>query len=248
MGILSFTFIGVYLSLNFLKISTLADSISKNELGLSLFSRPKGVHRSLLAPTWGDICDTAGTAAPIQFVTLDLYIRVPASELKANRWPKAKIAVIVVSVVFGMLLVAYCIHRNRTKFKEKARKNGIISQNNGKNEDIELPIFSLSTIVTATDNFSWNMKLGEGGFGPVYKGNLVDGREIAVKRLSRSSGQGTIEFKNEVLLIAKLQQPEIFLDSYLFDQTRGRLLDWPRRFQLSVGSPGVFFIYIKIPD
>lgn len=44
-------------------------------------------------------------------------------------------------------------------------KNGTANQN----EDMELPIFSLSTIVTATDNFSFNKKLGEGGFGPVYK-------------------------------------------------------------------------------
>ncbi|KAE8703213.1 Detected protein of confused Function [Hibiscus syriacus] len=46
---------------------------------------------------------------------------------------------------------------------------------------------------------------GEGGFGPVYKGTLANGQEIAVKRLSKSSGQGLNEFKNEVNLIAKLQ-------------------------------------------
>ncbi|MFS7989632.1 putative protein kinase RLK-Pelle-DLSV family [Helianthus anomalus] len=47
--------------------------------------------------------------------------------------------------------------------------------------------------------------LGEGGFGSVYKGKLLNGKEIAVKRLSQSSGQGMQEFKNEVTLIAKLQ-------------------------------------------
>ncbi|KAL8501396.1 hypothetical protein ACS0TY_020799 [Phlomoides rotata] len=57
----------------------------------------------------------------------------------------------------------------------------------------------------ATDNFSINNKLEEGGFGPVYKGVLEDGHEIAVKRLSRTSNQGVDEFKNEVVCIAKLQ-------------------------------------------
>ncbi|KAI3897739.1 hypothetical protein MKW92_043866 [Papaver armeniacum] len=47
--------------------------------------------------------------------------------------------------------------------------------------------------------------LGEGGFGPVYRGKLRNEQEIAVKRLSKSSGQGIQEFKNEVLLISKLQ-------------------------------------------
>ncbi|KAK4363870.1 hypothetical protein RND71_015228 [Anisodus tanguticus] len=62
-----------------------------------------------------------------------------------------------------------------------------------------------ATVAHATDNFSVNNKLGEGGFGPVYKGTLIDGQEIAVKRLSKCSGQGLNEFKNEVKLIAKLQ-------------------------------------------
>ncbi|KAJ0983545.1 hypothetical protein J5N97_011800 [Dioscorea zingiberensis] len=71
--------------------------------------------------------------------------------------------------------------------------------------DIELPLLDLNTIQSATDNFSSANKLGEGGFGPVYKGNLGDGQEIAVKRLANTSVQGLVEFKNEVTLIAKLQ-------------------------------------------
>ncbi|PNX84090.1 cysteine-rich receptor-like protein kinase [Trifolium pratense] len=64
----------------------------------------------------------------------------------------------------------------------------------------------MAVIRTATDNFSQENKIGEGGFGEVYKGILSDGRHIAVKRLSSSSKQGIDEFKNEILLIAKLQQ------------------------------------------
>ncbi|GJX81546.1 G-type lectin S-receptor-like serine/threonine-protein kinase CES101 [Tanacetum coccineum] len=65
--------------------------------------------------------------------------------------------------------------------------------------------FTLHNILSATNNFSSSNKLGEGGFGEVYKGKLVDGQEVAVKRLSRSSAQGVKEFRNETELIAKLQ-------------------------------------------
>uniref|UniRef100_A0A0E0KVP5 non-specific serine/threonine protein kinase n=1 Tax=Oryza punctata TaxID=4537 RepID=A0A0E0KVP5_ORYPU len=57
------------------------------------------------------------------------------------------------------------------------------------------PLVEFITVYSATNNFS--NKLGGGGFGPVYKGVLPDGQEIAVKRLSNSSGQGLEEFKNE---------------------------------------------------
>ncbi|KAL9317372.1 hypothetical protein ACSQ67_013889 [Phaseolus vulgaris] len=65
--------------------------------------------------------------------------------------------------------------------------------------------FDLATIKLATDNFSNESEIGKGGFGEVYKGILADGRYIAVKRLSIGSKQGSVEFKNEILLIAKLQ-------------------------------------------
>lgn len=99
--------------------------------------------------------------------------------------------------------------------------------------------FDFAAIKDATRNFTVDNKLGEGGFGEVYKvqylhnlmikisnkmelklkisahmtfmllqliqGKLLNGQEVAVKRLSRSSGQGTNEFMNEVMLVAKLQ-------------------------------------------
>ncbi|XP_056159762.1 cysteine-rich receptor-like protein kinase 25 [Syzygium oleosum] len=65
--------------------------------------------------------------------------------------------------------------------------------------------FDVGGIKAATAYFSDHNKLGEGGFGPVYRGTLPCGRKIAAKRLSQSSKQGVQEFKNEVELVAKLQ-------------------------------------------
>ncbi|KAB2601096.1 G-type lectin S-receptor-like serine/threonine-protein kinase [Pyrus ussuriensis x Pyrus communis] len=77
------------------------------------------------------------------------------------------------------------------------------------NINSELPFFDRTTIVAATGNFSVANKLGKGGFGSVYKGVLHNGKEVAVKRLSKHSGQGIEEFKNEVVIIAKLQHKNL---------------------------------------
>ncbi|KAK6917411.1 Serine-threonine/tyrosine-protein kinase, catalytic domain, partial [Dillenia turbinata] len=75
--------------------------------------------------------------------------------------------------------------------------------------DQDLHFYDLSTIVAATNDFSFTHKLGQGGFGSVYKGKLSNGLEIAVKRLSKESGQGIEQFKNEVFLIAQLQHKNL---------------------------------------
>ncbi|CAL8996813.1 unnamed protein product [Prunus brigantina] len=84
----------------------------------------------------------------------------------------------------------------------------------GRQKDQDLPFFSFSTIKNATNYFAEANKLGEGGYGPVYKashqlilfGKLpLEDQEVAVKRLSKISRQGLNEFKNEVSVICKLQ-------------------------------------------
>ncbi|XP_060675130.1 G-type lectin S-receptor-like serine/threonine-protein kinase At4g27290 isoform X2 [Ziziphus jujuba] len=142
------------------------------------------------------------------------------------------------------------------------------NQNNeSQTQNLEVLFFNLDKIVKATNNFSSSNKLGEGGFGPVYKGTLEDGQEIAVKRLSRSSLQGVNEFKNEVILIAKLQHrnlvkllgccvqgeekmlvyeymPNNSLDSFIFDTTKSMLLDWSKRFNIICGvARGILYLH-----
>ncbi|KAK9092222.1 hypothetical protein Syun_027133 [Stephania yunnanensis] len=142
-----------------------------------------------------------------------------------------------------------------------------LETNEETNARFELPIFDLNSLMVATDNFSIANKLGAGGFGSVYKGKLSHGREIAVKRLSKNSGQGMIEFKNEIELIAKLQHrnlvqiigccieedekmivyeymPNKSLDFLLFDQTRSISLDWRMRCDIILGiARGVLYLH-----
>lgn len=101
-------------------------------------------------------------------------------------------------------------------------------------QSIDSLIIDVSTLRAATENFAEANKLGEGGFGSVYKvqpiyifffcstfcssgtqicpfvqGILPDDQEIAVKRLSQTSRQGMEELKNELVLVAKLQHKNL---------------------------------------
>ncbi|GAY53020.1 hypothetical protein CUMW_146260, partial [Citrus unshiu] len=122
----------------------------------------------------------------------DLYIRMSASEIGAKGKPTTKIVVIVVptaALLAAVLIAGYLIHKRRRNIVV----NIIQYFRENRNMDLELPLFELATIANATDNFSINNKLGEGGFGLVYK------------RLSKISEQGLKELKNEVILFSKLQ-------------------------------------------
>ncbi|CAL0333898.1 unnamed protein product [Lupinus luteus] len=132
---------------------------------------------------------------------------------------------------------------------------------------IDIPHFHLESILDATNNFANVNKLGQGGFGPVYKGKFPGGQEMAVKRLSSFSGQGLEEFKNEVVLIAKLQHrnlvkllgyclegdekmliyeymPNRSLDAFIFDRKQCGLLDWDMRLKIILGiARGLLYLH-----
>eukprot|EP00253_Pinus_taeda_P006038 PITA_06038 len=128
-------------------------------------------------------------------------------------------------------------------------------------------IFTLETLLASTKNFDNQNKLGEGGFGPVYKGNTPDGKEIAVKKLSFKSMQGRKEFLNEVKLGAEIQHrnlvsllgccvegserllvyeylPNKSLDQILFDPNKRNQLDWGKRYNMIMGvARGLLYLH-----
>ncbi|CAO2815292.1 unnamed protein product [Amaranthus hypochondriacus] len=73
----------------------------------------------------------------------------------------------------------------------------------------QIGIFTYNQIKAACNNFNADSKLGEGGFGSVYKGTLSDGTLIAVKQLSSKSSQGNREFVNEIGMISSLCHPNL---------------------------------------
>ncbi|KZV47497.1 putative LRR receptor-like serine/threonine-protein kinase [Dorcoceras hygrometricum] len=91
----------------------------------------------------------------------------------------------------------------------KSRRNKISREKELRGLDLRAGFFTFKQIKAATDNFNSENKIGEGGFGSVYKGTLLDGTVIAVKQLSSKSKQGNREFVNEVGIISGLQHPNL---------------------------------------
>ncbi|KAL0732650.1 hypothetical protein Bca4012_008859 [Brassica carinata] len=149
---------------------------------------------------------------------IDLYIRLAHSELKTH---SKRVLMITASTLGVAFVAAVCILIACREFKKRPepqkdrsaeillqRMEALTSGNEPTSNQAnlkELPLFQFQVLATATYNFSQENMLGQGGFGPVYKGVLSEGQEIAVKRLSRASGQGLEELLNEVVVISKLQ-------------------------------------------
>ncbi|XP_064971915.1 receptor-like serine/threonine-protein kinase SD1-8 isoform X2 [Musa acuminata AAA Group] len=207
----------------------------------------------------------------------DLYVRAAAADLDSesshHRIHLTVITVIIALFILILALIGCCVWR-RKKRSSTSMSGMAISLTERHNDegteakDLDLPLFDLGTVADATSNFSIESKLGEGGFGPVYKGKLEDEQEIAVKRLSKTSVQGLDEFMNEVVLIAKLQHrnlvrllgcciqgkermliyeymPNGSLDSFLFgDKAKGWLLNWTTRYSIIVGiARGLLYLH-----
>ncbi|CAO2823532.1 unnamed protein product [Amaranthus hypochondriacus] len=207
----------------------------------------------------GDLVDTQ----TLSNGGVDLYLRLEHSELAES---KKKVIVKAVTISLAgviILLTIYCLlwrkakERGKKLLKKKTLKD-IFGGNISPDKLEELPLFDIKRLQIATNYFHESNQLGQGGFGLVYKGTLEDGQEIAVKRLSRASGQGTEEFVNEVNVISKLQHrnlvklmgccvegeekmlvyeymPNKSLDAILFDEQKQENLSWENRFNIIDG-------------
>ncbi|XP_076950571.1 cysteine-rich receptor-like protein kinase 15 [Bidens hawaiensis] len=189
----------------------------------------------------------------------------PAKSSNVTRLVIKVTVIMTISVIIIALI--YVVLRMRRKKEQKHVPPINIENETTDIDNVESLKYNFNVVRTATNNFSEYNKLGQGGFGAVYKGMLGDGREIAVKRLAKDSGQGEVEFKNEVLLVAKLQHrnlvrllgfslegserlliyeflPNGSLDQFIFNSTKRSLLDWQKRYKIIKGvAKGLLYLH-----
>ncbi|KAG6525109.1 hypothetical protein ZIOFF_015061 [Zingiber officinale] len=188
----------------------------------------------------------------------DLYIRLPGARLGDSSH----------SGVAGNSSAVLCRRTRSVEEKQSINQQIAIAVSKGAESTLDvLPSYDLRTIKAATNDFSEGNKLGEGGFGIVYKGQLEDEQKIAVKKLSRYSSQGPDEFQNELSLIAKLQHRNLVrllgcciegderllileymenksLDAFIYDKTKSSLLNWQKRFNIIIGiARGLLYLH-----
>ncbi|CAF2127828.1 unnamed protein product [Brassica napus] len=232
----------------------------------------------------GELYDTR----TYSFAGQDLYVKVATVDLvlssdeervrngKIIRWS------IGVSLMLILSVIVFCFWKRRQK-QAKSAETPIVKKQvlmnrmvlprqrnlSGDNqvEDLEVPLIEFEDVLIATEHFSDCNKVGKGGFGVVYKGRLLDGQEIAVKRLSEMSAQGTNEFINEVRLIGRLQHinlvqllgccvdegekiliyeylENLSLDSHIFVLSRRCMLNWQMRFDIINGiARGILYLH-----
>jgi len=216
----------------------------------------------------GDLVDTGKAAG----FGRELYLRLAGSHVK-NKINFAKIVPPVIALLLLLTCAAlfwkrkYQGKRQRKEARRRMMLQYLRSPDEAEDKNIEFPFIRFEDIVVATDNFADSNMLGKGGFGNVYKGMLDGTKEVAIKRLSKGSGQGTEEFRNEVVLIAKLQHknlvkllgccihenekllvyeylPNKSLDYFLFDSSRKSMLQWDTRCKIIQGiARGILYLH-----
>ncbi|KAL0535163.1 hypothetical protein IC582_029487 [Cucumis melo] len=206
-------------------------------------------------------------ATPTPISTIPSRPLLPSSPPPGERRSSTVLIVAIVAPITVSILLfvmGCCFLRQRAKKRDSAVKEDSVVDEMTTSDSLQ---FDFKTIEAATNKFSEENRLGEGGFGAVFKGRLDNGQEIAVKRLSRGSLQGSEEFKNEVMLVAKLQHrnlvrllgfclegeekiliyefiPNKSLDFFLFDQEGQKQLDWLKRYKIINGiARGILYLH-----
>ncbi|CAL4997348.1 unnamed protein product [Urochloa decumbens] len=219
-------------------------TVSKNFLEIHLFWAGKG---TCCVPTQGYYGPMISALSVTPNFTPTVRNGVPKKKSKAA----AIVGIVIGALVLGLAIMAgifTLVQKRRRVAQQQEELYNMVGRPN---------IFSSAELKLATDNFSPQNILGEGGYGPVYKGKLPDGRVIAVKQLSETSHQGKSQFVTEVATISAVQHRNLVklygccidsnthllvyeyhenrsLDRALFGDT-GLSLNWPTRFEIILG-------------
>ncbi|KAI3779439.1 hypothetical protein L2E82_09158 [Cichorium intybus] len=200
------------------------------------------------------------TGCFMRYSDTDFLNPIPVVGGSSNR---GKVIAIVVSIVSSVavltvvLMIFVYIWKHR--YIQKKRKGSYDAKKLAKMLNDSSLNFKYSTVEKATANWDECNKLGQGGFGTVYKGVLSDGREIAVKRLFFNNKFRAADFYNEVNMISSVEHknlvrllgcscsgpesilvyeylPNMSLDRFIFDETKGKTLNWVKRFDIIIGT------------
>ncbi|XP_037484666.1 putative receptor-like protein kinase At4g00960 isoform X2 [Triticum dicoccoides] len=180
---------------------------------------------------------------------------------------KMSVAGISVGIVCSVLLLFVLSVFAFVRFKRRTTKHSEDDHPFKKIVGAQCMIFDLSALQEATESFSEKNKLGEGGFGIVYKGILADGQEIAVKKLLGGTGSGLHQLQNEVQLLAELQHKNLVrlqgfcshrddtllvyeyikngsLDNFLFETSEENTLSWAQQHNIILGiAKGILYLH-----
>ena len=193
----------------------------------------------------------------------DLHVRISASEqieLLGRRTKMSKKVAWILGV-FAMLILLLSIVMAIILWKPSA--DGALEES-----EFSLMVFKYRDLRKATKNFS--QKLGEGGFGTVFRGTLPNSTAIAVKKI-RSVEQGEKQFRAEVRTIGAIQHvnllrlrgfcaeaskrflvydymPKGSLESHLFQEV-SKILDWNTRYHIAIGiARGLAYLHENCID
>ncbi|XP_026458309.1 probable leucine-rich repeat receptor-like serine/threonine-protein kinase At3g14840 isoform X1 [Papaver somniferum] len=226
-------------------IKTFNVSVTSNSLEIRFYWAGKGTQRIPKAGFYGPLVSAISVLNP-DFVP-------PRSNTRGKNIPVGAVAGIIAAVLCFVFILAGAVWGK----VYLGRRNAIDKELRGL--DLNTNSFTLRQIKAATNNFAAENKIGEGGFGPVYKGYLLDGTIIAVKQLSAKSKQGNREFINEIGMISGLRHPNLaklygccvegnqllliyeYLENNclaraLFEEEAVQLkLDWPTRQKICIG-------------
>ncbi|KAK1426484.1 hypothetical protein QVD17_15158 [Tagetes erecta] len=226
-------------------------SVTNNILEIHFYWAGKGTTRFPRRGVYGPL---------VSAVSVDPYFKTCSAGGKKKK-TLAYVGIAVGASCFVLLVLAVILWKRSLKHNKRKDKDF-------QGMELRTISFSLKQLKSATCNFSSANKIGEGGFGPVYKGTLSDGTVVAVKQLSSESRQGNREFLNEVGVISCLLHPNLVklhgcciegdqlmlvyeylennsLSNALFGSNNSKLmLDWPTRFKICLGvARGLAFLH-----